>query len=131
MHVVARAHTHTVVATVVVVVVVVVVAVIALVVRYRCRSRANPSVAHFRRRRERISAASIGHVQSGLADSASRVLCAGMVLGGDSVVGELGAAATKLDPSNIGLFSALRPAMDLSTAAYRYNQNMMEYYTCE
>jgi hypothetical protein len=55
-----------------------------------------------------------------------------MVLGGDSVVGELGAAATKLDPScNIGLFSALRPAMDLSTAAYRYNQNMMEYYTCE
>lgn len=62
----------------------------------------------------------------------ARVLCAGMVLGGDSVVGELGAAATnKLDPSNIGLFSALRPAMDLSTAAYRYNQNMMEYYTCE
>lgn len=63
-----------------------------------------------------------------------RVLCAGgMVLGGDTVVGELGAAAaaTKLDPSNIGLFSALRPAMDLSTAAYRYNQNMMEYYTCE
>lgn len=60
------------------------------------------------------------------------VLCAGMVLGCDSVVGELGAAATKLDPScNIGLFSALRPAMDLSTAAYRYNQNMMEYYTCE
>ncbi|XP_015368017.1 PREDICTED: paired box protein Pax-2-like [Diuraphis noxia] len=54
-----------------------------------------------------------------------------MVLGGESVVGELGAAATKLDPScNIGLFSALRPAMDLSTAAYRYNQNMMEYYTC-
>jgi len=63
---------------------------------------------------------------------AACVLCAGMVLGGESVVGELGAAATKLDPScNIGLFSALRPAMDLSTAAYRYNQNMMEYYTCE
>ncbi|XP_050423871.1 paired box protein Pax-5-like isoform X4 [Adelges cooleyi] len=54
-----------------------------------------------------------------------------MVLGGDSVVGELG-AASRLDPSaNIGgLFTALRPAMDLSTAAYRYNQNMMEYYTC-
>lgn len=36
----------------------------------------------------------------------------------------------KLEHSGFGLF-ALRPAMDLSTAAYRYNQNMMEYYTCK
>lgn len=38
----------------------------------------------------------------------------------------------KLDHSNFGLFG-LRPAsaaMDLTTA-YRYNQNMMEYYTCK
>ncbi|KAK4307860.1 hypothetical protein Pmani_020415 [Petrolisthes manimaculis] len=41
------------------------------------------------------------------------------------------AAAATLDHSNLGLFG-LRPpaaAMDL-TAAYRYNHNMMEYYTC-
>ncbi|MPC08872.1 hypothetical protein E2C01_001467 [Portunus trituberculatus] len=40
--------------------------------------------------------------------------------------------AAKLDHSNFGLFG-LRPAsaaMDLTTA-YRYNQNMMEYYTCK
>lgn len=38
----------------------------------------------------------------------------------------------KLEHSNFGLFG-LRPpsaAMDLTTA-YRYNQNMMEYYTCK
>ncbi|XP_069697925.1 paired box protein Pax-2a isoform X3 [Periplaneta americana] len=34
-----------------------------------------------------------------------------------------------LDPSNFSLFSFRPPAMDLTTA-YRYNQNMMEYYTC-
>jgi len=40
------------------------------------------------------------------------------------------AAALALDSAaNFGLL-ALRPAMDLTTA-YRYNQNMMEYYTCE
>lgn len=41
-------------------------------------------------------------------------------------------SAAKLDHSNFGLFG-LRPAsaaMDLTTA-YRYNQNMMEYYTCK
>jgi hypothetical protein len=35
-----------------------------------------------------------------------------------------------LDPSNFSLFSFRPPAMDLTTA-YRYNQNMMEYYTCK
>jgi hypothetical protein len=35
-----------------------------------------------------------------------------------------------LDPTNFSLFSFRPPAMDLTTA-YRYNQNMMEYYTCK
>jgi hypothetical protein len=38
--------------------------------------------------------------------------------------------AVTLDPSNFSLFSFRPPAMDLTTA-YRYNQNMMEYYTCK
>jgi hypothetical protein len=38
--------------------------------------------------------------------------------------------AATLDPSNFSLFSFRPPAMDLTTA-YRYNQNMMEYYTCK
>lgn len=38
--------------------------------------------------------------------------------------------AAILDPSNFSLFSFRPPAMDLTTA-YRYNQNMMEYYTCK
>ena len=40
--------------------------------------------------------------------------------------------ASKLESPSLGLFAAsLRPtAMDLTTA-YRYNQNMMEYYTCK
>jgi len=38
--------------------------------------------------------------------------------------------AFTLDPSNFSLFSFRPPAMDLTTA-YRYNQNMMEYYTCK
>ncbi|XP_065568571.1 paired box protein Pax-5-like isoform X7 [Artemia franciscana] len=37
-----------------------------------------------------------------------------------------------MDPTNFGIFTALRhPGMDLTAAAYRYNQNMMEYYTCK
>jgi len=39
-------------------------------------------------------------------------------------------AAATLEPPNLSLFAFRPPAMDLSTA-YRYNQNMMEYYTCE
>ena len=36
-----------------------------------------------------------------------------------------------MDPAvNLGMFSPRFSAMDL-TAAYRYNQNMMEYYTCK
>ena len=38
--------------------------------------------------------------------------------------------AFTLDPTNFSLFSFRPPAMDLTTA-YRYNQNMMEYYTCK
>lgn len=41
--------------------------------------------------------------------------------------------AAKLDHTNFGLFGLRHPsaaAMDLTTA-YRYNQNMMEYYTCK
>lgn len=45
------------------------------------------------------------------------------------VLGGLFEAVT-LDPSNFSLFSFRPPAMDLTTA-YRYNQNMMEYYTCK
>lgn len=42
----------------------------------------------------------------------------------------LASESATLDPSNFSLFSFRPPAMDLTTA-YRYNQNMMEYYTCK
>jgi hypothetical protein len=61
-----------------------------------------------------------------LLDSNNATVCVG--LGGLLLVLQFEAAT--LDPSNFSLFSFRPPAMDLTTA-YRYNQNMMEYYTCK
>jgi hypothetical protein len=61
-----------------------------------------------------------------LLESDSAIVC--VDLGGLLLV--LLFEAFTLDPTNFSLFSFRPPAMDLTTA-YRYNQNMMEYYTCK
>lgn len=61
-----------------------------------------------------------------LLGSNNATVCVG--LGGFLLVLQFEAAT--LEPSNFSLFSFRPPAMDLTTA-YRYNQNMMEYYTCK
>lgn len=122
VHVVARAHTQS-------AVVVVVAVAAARAVASRDRSGQTPPAAV--RVVPRLSSS-----RSVVPPRATLVLCAGMVVLGRRSSSDPAAVALgeldKLDHSGgIGLFSALGPAMDLSTAAYRYNQNMMEYYTCE